>query len=101
MQLLKLNNALWGVRHRPPTTVKKWVLGSENSRRCFGRAFVEGLGQPASSARLGFRFQFGTPQYTQGFGGVLEPHICGVKKENGGPGPMDAHYAGLEGLLAT
>ena len=37
---------------------------------------------------------FGPPQHISGFGGVLKPHMCGVKREIGGPNrPHDAHDA--------
>ena len=43
-------------------------------RRVWGSFFF-------SSAHLGLRFSLWTPQHTEGFGGVLEPHMCGVKQE--------------------
>ena len=45
-----------------------------------------------------FVSQFWTPQHNSGFGAVLEPHLCGVKKEVGGAKrPHDAHDAGSWG----
>ena len=39
------------------------------------------------------------PQHIQGFGGVLKPHMCRVKREIGGPNrPHNAHDAGSGGV---
>ena len=71
----------------------------------FGHAFeasphaTEGFGHaffwPASSAQLCLRFSL---LATSTYLGVLTPHMCGAKKEIGGPNkPPDAHDAGSWG----
>ena len=51
--------------------------------------------RPASSAQLGLCF---SPLATSTYLAVLKPHMCGVKKEIGGPNrPHYAHDAGSSG----
>ena len=49
----------------------------------------------ASLAQLGLRFSLFESSTYLGFGGVMGPHVSGVKKESVGPNrPRDAHDVG-------
>ena len=55
----------------------------------FGHVF---LGQHHQQHNWAFVSHFWPPQHIWGFGGVLKPHMCGVKREFGDPNrPHDAH----------